>query len=176
MRRNRPTRTAVALRKALRDLVPNALDELADSWAIALAEVVGVLAYALGRSELESIAVGVAVLAVRVVMGLVFREKKGRPRRPRARPARDGQIIDQLNAGKSVREVARLFTVPEPYVVRVQREMQPAPKTEKPSSAPGGVPRRHWYEHPLVRGTATAATFLGLAKLLRDELEKAGLI
>lgn len=165
----------MALRIAPRDVVPNALDELADSWAIAVAEIAGVLAYALGRSELEAVAVGAAVLAARVVAGLAFRVEKGPPGRPRARPALDGQILAQLSAGKSVSEVARQFTVTERYVTRVQREMQRESKKE-PAPGPGGVPRRHWYEHPLVRGTATAATFLGLAKLLRDELERGGLL
>jgi hypothetical protein len=162
--------TSVAARNTLRDSVPVALDELRDSWAIAVAEVTAFLAYGLGRTELEALAVGVAVLAVRVVAGLLLPPSIPVPGRKRGLPMRDRQILSHHAKGSSVQDIAKLMKVSERYVRRVVRG---APAPPSPDKRKDDTPK-HWYDHPLVRGTLTAGGFLGLAWTIYQILTRLG--
>ena len=159
---------AALSQRSLRRLVPDALDELGDWWAIAVAEIAAFAAYDFGYPLLVAAAVGLAVLAVRVAAGLRLRARKRR-RRPREREVHDHRVEELLNTGKSVQETARALTVTEGYVTKIQQQMQrpAAPVTGRTTTT------RHWYEHPLVRGTVTAGGFLTIARWLYEGVSRA---
>ena len=154
--------TSFAVRSALRDGIPRVVDELGDLWAILVAEIAAAAAFVVGRSELEAVAVGAGVLAVRVVAGLLW-PVVGKPGRPRELRMRERQIRSHLEKGHSVKEIARLMKVSERYVVRVQRELQREAQRAAGQGSGGATPPRHWYDHPYVRGTLTVAGFISLA-------------
>lgn len=71
-------------------------DELRDPWAIALAQVTGVVTYLLGAPAWQSLAAFIAVLAARVVAGLRF---------PRDRPT----VLPALVLTQHERTIAKLI-------------------------------------------------------------------
>lgn len=155
--------TGYAVRTTLRDLIPRVVEELGDLWAIAVAEIAAGAAFLLGRSELEAVAVGTGVLAVRVAAGLLLPTE--RPGKPRERPMRERQIRSHVEKGLSIQEVARLMKVSERYVARVQRELQ---RERRRTGGGQGAdssekPRGHWYDDPRIRGTLTVAGFISFA-------------
>ena len=155
--------TSFAVRTTLRDFIPRIVDELGDLWAIAVAEIAAGAAFVLGRSELEAVAVGAAVLVVRVAAGLLL--PTGARPALRERPMRERQIRSHLEKGSSIKAIAVRMKVSERYVARVQREFEREKHREARSKAADGPekPKRPWYDDPRIRGTLTVAGFISFA-------------
>lgn len=154
-------RFAKRLTRQMRGVLTRSLEELRDAWAIALAEVAAVLAYALGRSEIEAASVAGAVLAVRVGAGVILPMPPGPKPEPPSISMRVLQVRSHIDKGLTDQEIARRMKVSERYVARIRRQyVRPTDTPEIPAT-----PRPFW-DHPFVKGTLTAGGFLSLGYTL----------
>ncbi|TMD61403.1 MAG: helix-turn-helix transcriptional regulator [Chloroflexi bacterium] len=143
-----------------------ALEELRDPWAIALAEATAFSAYIFGGREWQIAAAPVAVLAVRVVTGLLMPVS---PIVPTPELTPDEYVVARLIAqGRSNAQIGRRMKISERAVdLHESRIVTKIGGQRRDIAKWVGTPAadplpRHWFERTLVRGTLSGAGLISL--------------